>query len=114
MEEFGDSSQFVVTALRIGELARLSGIGKATIEHYIRLGLIRPIDVGDQGYRLFGEDSIARLSSIRSGRRTGFTLPEMGAILDVIAPAELEELLSTLPPARCRAELVRRGVAIDV
>jgi DNA-binding transcriptional MerR regulator len=114
LDEVSASSQSVVAVLRTGDLARRAGIGKATLEHYLRLGLIQPIDTGTQGYRLFDEDAIARVRVIRSGRRAGFTLPELGAILRVVPAADADELFSTLPPAGCRAELARRGVAIDV
>ncbi len=99
--------------LRVGDLARLTGVGKATIEHYLRLGLLRPAGVGAQGYRLFDAESVTRIGVVRAGRRVGFGLGEIGAMLAVADPVELLELLTTLPPDRCRAELAARGASID-
>jgi len=99
--------------LQVGDLARLTGVGKATIEHYLRLGLLRPISVGTQGYRRFDTEAVARIEVVRVGRRAGFGLAEIRAMLAVVEPAELTELLTTLPPARCRAELAARGALID-
>lgn len=98
--------------LRIGDLARSTGTGKATLEHYLRLGLIHPVGTEAQGYRLFDGDAVARIRVIRSGRRAGFALAELRDALAVVPPAEVENLLATLPPARCREELARRGVAL--
>ena len=100
-------------SLHVGDLARLTGIGKATIEHYLRLGLLRPIGVGPQGYRRFDAEAVARIEVVRAGRRAGFGLGEIRAMLAVAEPAELTELLTTLPPARCRAELAARGAPIN-
>jgi|GEM_PF-2771091 len=102
------------TTLRIGDLARLTGIGKATIEHYLRLGLLQPRNVGGQGYRLFDEDAVARLNVVRTGRRAGFALLELRAALEVVDPSMLNGLLSTSSPMQCRAELINRGAAIEV
>ncbi len=99
-------------ALRLGDLARLTGLGKATIEHYLRLGLLQPLAVGEQGYRFFDQDAVVRLNVVRSGRRAGFALPELRAALEVVDPLAFISLLNTLSPAQCRAELVARGAAI--
>ena len=100
--------------LRIGDLARRTGIGKATIEHYLRLDLLQPAATGAQGYRFFSDEAVARLMAIRVGRRAGFTLAELRAALGAVDPVSLAQLVATLPPGRCRAELAARGAAIDV
>jgi DNA-binding transcriptional MerR regulator len=113
MADKSNHSAEVAAALRIGDLARLSGIGKATIEHYLRLGLLQPRAVSGQGYRLFDEDAVTRLAVVRTGRRAGFALPELRAALDVVEPSTLIRLLTASSPAQCRAELVTRGAAIE-
>jgi DNA-binding transcriptional MerR regulator len=113
MAEQSSSVVALTPELRIGDLARRTGIGKATIEHYLRLGLLQPSAVGEQGYRLFAADAIARLAVVRTGRRAGFTLPELRAALELVDPSTLEALLTSASPAQCRADLARRGVAID-
>jgi DNA-binding transcriptional MerR regulator len=100
-------------AFRIGDLARRTGIGRATIEHYLRLGLVQPTALGEQGYRFFDEETVNRLDVIRTGRRAGFTLAELRAALLAVDSACLKHLLNTLPPVQCRAELVARGAAIE-
>lgn len=100
--------------LRIGELARRTRTGKATVEHYLKLGILAPARVEPQGYRLFGPDSIARISLLRKARLAGFGLPEIHSMLHTLPLDELDALLSTLPPLRCREELRRRGVAVSL
>lgn len=113
MPERSDGASGGSEGLRVGDLARLTGVGKATIEHYLRLGLLQPAGVGAQGYRLFDEVAVARIDAVRTGRRAGFGLGEIRAMLAVADPGELTQLLTTLPPARCRAELAARGALID-
>lgn len=98
--------------VRIGQLARDAGVGKATIEHYLRLGLLRPARTEGQGYRLFERDSVARIDLIRRARRSGFGLPEVRAMLDAVPVPELDLLLASLAPLRCRRELRARGVSV--
>ncbi len=61
--------------LRIGDLAQRTGTGKATIEPYLKLGLLEPARVENQGYRLFASDCVARLGLLKKARLVGFALP---------------------------------------
>ncbi len=99
--------------LRIGDLARRTGTGKATIEHYLKLGLLEPARIERQGYRLFASDSIARLGLLKKARLVGFALPEVRAMFDVVPLDELDHLLTNVPPLRWREELRARGVGVS-
>lgn len=99
--------------LRIGDLARLTATGKATIEHYLKLGLLEPARIENQGYRLFDSVSIARIGLLKKARLVGFALPEVRAMFDVVPLDELDYMLTNVPPLRCRAELRARGVGIS-
>ena len=98
--------------VRIGELSKRTGTGKATIEHYLKLGLLAPARVGEQGYRLFGADGVERIALLKKARLAGFGLPEVREMFDTLPLTEIDELLTSLPPLRCRAELRARGVAV--
>ena len=99
--------------LRIGELARRTRTGKATVEHYLKLGLLEPFGTGPQGYRLFGPDSLGRIALLRKARLAGFGLPEIRSMFLTLPLHELDELLTSLPPLHCREELRGRGVAVS-
>ncbi|MDP9352704.1 MAG: MerR family transcriptional regulator [Chloroflexota bacterium] len=101
-------------SLRIGELARKTGTGKATIKHYLILGLLEPSLVENQGYRRFDTSSTRRIAIIKQARLAGFGLPEIRAMFDTVTLDELAELLTSLPAVRCRQELRIRGVDINL
>lgn len=67
--------------LTIGQVARGAGIGIETIRFYERQGLLEPPPRRESGYRIFGEDSIRRLSFIKRAKELGFSLKEIGELL---------------------------------
>lgn len=63
--------------MRIGELARLSGMRPATLRYYESRGLLsRPVRT-DAGYRSYTPESAAQLRLIRWAKGLGFTLREI-------------------------------------
>jgi DNA-binding transcriptional MerR regulator len=50
--------------LQAGEFARRAGVTVRTLHHYDRLGLLSPEARSSAGYRLYGEDDLARLQQI--------------------------------------------------
>ncbi|MGA9618519.1 MAG: MerR family transcriptional regulator, partial [Serratia proteamaculans] len=67
--------------LKVGELARRSGITVRTLHYYDNIGLLVPSARSDAGYRLYNRADITRLHHIQALRRMGVTLAEIGAIL---------------------------------
>lgn len=67
---------------KVGELARRTGLTVRTLHHYDRIGLLRPSARSSAGYRLYGEQDIARLQQILSLRQLGFTLEQIRELLD--------------------------------
>ncbi|CAI0792285.1 MAG TPA: MerR family DNA-binding transcriptional regulator [Serratia grimesii] len=67
--------------LKVGELARRSGITVRTLHYYDSIGLLVPSARSDAGYRLYNRADITRLHHIQALRRMGVTLDEIGAIL---------------------------------
>jgi len=64
-------------ALRVGELARRTGLTVRTLHHYDDLGLLRPSRHTEAGYRLYTAPDVARLQQILSLRQLGFSLEEI-------------------------------------
>nr|WP_206022657.1 helix-turn-helix domain-containing protein [Halomonas bachuensis] len=65
----------------IAEVSRRSGLPASTLRYYEEKGLVR--SVGRNGLRRqFGENVLERLSLIALGQNAGFTLEEIGAMLD--------------------------------
>src|SRR6266478_6173547 len=48
-------------ALKVGELARRTGLTVRTLHHYDEIGLLRPSLHTDSGHRLYTGDDVARL-----------------------------------------------------
>jgi DNA-binding transcriptional MerR regulator len=67
--------------LKIGELAKRTGLTVRTLHHYDNIGLLSPSARSDAGYRLYNEADIARLHRILALRRFGVALAEIGTYL---------------------------------
>jgi MerR family copper efflux transcriptional regulator len=69
--------------LRIGEIAKRSGVSVKTIRFYCDQGLLQPAGRSEGGYRLFSQESIAELAIIRGLRTMDVPIAELGRILEV-------------------------------
>ena len=69
--------------LRIGEVARLSGVGIETIRYYERQGLLAEPDRRPSGYRQYDQTVVTRLQFIRRAKELGFTLAEINELLEL-------------------------------
>jgi DNA-binding transcriptional MerR regulator len=67
--------------LKVGELARRTGLTVRTLHHYDDIGLLQPSGRSDGGYRLYGAADIARLHAIQALRGLGLALDEIGRLL---------------------------------
>ena len=69
-------------ALKIGELARRTGLTVRTLHHYDEIGLLRPSLHTEAGHRLYTANDVARLQQVLSLRQLGFSLDEIRGCLD--------------------------------
>lgn len=72
-----------MSSLKIGELARRSGLRVETLRYYERRGLIPPPDRLPSGYRIYSPDVLQRLAFIRRCKALGFTLEETRDLLQL-------------------------------
>lgn len=75
--------------MRIGELAKRSGVEATTIRYYEQIGLMPAPARKESGYRDYGKEAAARLSFIRTAQSVGLTL---GEIREVLAFRDREEI----------------------
>jgi DNA-binding transcriptional MerR regulator len=68
-------------SLKVGELAKRTGLTVRTLHHYDNIGLLTPSARSDSGYRLYQRDDIARLHQIQALRRFGLSLADIGTFL---------------------------------
>ena len=67
--------------LKVGELARRSGVTVRTLHHYDSIGLLKPSGRSGAGYRLYNRDDVARLHQVQALRRFGMALADIGQFL---------------------------------
>ncbi len=90
-------------SLTIGSLAAAGGVNVETIRFYQRKGLLDQ-PTRDGGIRRYGSEDLRRLRFIRQAQSAGFTLQEIG---------ELLELDSSEDRSRARALAKQRITALD-
>src|SRR5437868_3222625 len=69
-------------ALKVGELARRTGLTVRTLHHYDEIGLLKPALHTESGHRLYTAEDLARLQRIKSLRQLGFSLEQVRDWLD--------------------------------
>lgn len=72
-----------MTEMRIGELARRAGVNVQTVRYYERRGLLHDPRRRGDGYREYSEATLDRLRFIRRAQELGFTLGEIGELLEL-------------------------------
>lgn len=83
--------------MRIGELAKRSGLTPATIRFYESKGLITAVDRKANGYREYPAEALAVLSIISNAQQTGFTLDEIKQVMPGnLSQWKHDELISAL------------------
>lgn len=116
-----------MSSMTIGNLAREAGVGVETVRYYQRRGLLREPERGPGGgaagsVRRYEADDLRRLRFIRSAQRAGFTLDEIGELLELDATddrararqlakariAELDRRIAELETARSRLRRLAR------
>jgi DNA-binding transcriptional MerR regulator len=101
--------------LKVGALARQTGLTVRTLHHYDEIGLLTPSHRSEAGYRLYTRDDVARLHQIQALKQLGFALADIGgtlasdgAALGDIVSRQLAALDQQIEQAaRLRAQLLR-------
>ncbi|MEM7350395.1 MAG: MerR family transcriptional regulator [Acidobacteriota bacterium] len=100
-----------MTWLKVGELAQRAGLTVRTLHHYDEIGLLRPSRRSAAGYRLYGQDDIARLQQIRSLQQMGWSLDKVHQMLAQPDSAVLETVEQHL--GRLRQQLALQRTLIE-
>lgn len=89
--------------MKIGEVAKQTGIGIETLRFYERSGLLDAPARTEAGYRLYGADALTTLEFIKRAQILGFTLTEINRIIS--------ESRSGASPCNEVREIVRQRLA---
>lgn len=68
--------------LKIGELAKRTGLTVRTLHHYDAIGLLVPSGRAENGYRLYKGTDIERLYQVLALQKMGLPLGEIAAVID--------------------------------
>jgi DNA-binding transcriptional MerR regulator len=71
-----------VSGYTVKQVAKLSGVSVRALHHYDEVGLLKPAQVGQNGYRYYGKEELLRLQQILFHRELGFALEEIKQVLD--------------------------------
>ncbi len=113
--------------MKIGEIAKQTGLKIETVRFYETEGLIAPPERSGGNYRLYNSTHLNRLSFIKRARDLGFTLDQVRDLLrladdprgscdevDAIAELHIQEIDRKLADLTVlRSELVRWGSQRD-
>ena len=66
-----------MTAMKVGELTKRTGLTVRTLHHYDEIGLLAPAERTSSGHRLYGETELRRLQEIVSLKSVGLPLKEI-------------------------------------
>ena len=95
----------MLTMFKIGEFSRFTRVSVKTLRHYDEIGLLRPRVVDRcTKYRYYSADQVPRLNQILALRELGFSLEQIGQLLE--AELSLEQLRGMFQ--RKRTEITTR------
>jgi DNA-binding transcriptional MerR regulator len=94
-------------ALKVGELAKRTGLTIRTLHHYDEIGLLKPSLHTETKHRLYTSSDIARLQQVLSLRQLGFSLEEIRDCLDRASVSPLEVIKHHIARLRQQIELQR-------
>src|SRR5215468_2852040 len=95
-------------ALKVGELARRTGLTVRTLHHYDEIGLLKPSLHTEAGHRLYTAADVARLQQVLSLRHLGFSLEQVRDCLNRPDFSPLEVVGLHLARLREQLELQRK------
>lgn len=65
----------------ISQVAELTGISTRTLQYYDEIGLLKPSELTQSGYRLYNDEALQKLQQILFFKELGFKLKEISEIL---------------------------------
>jgi MerR family copper efflux transcriptional regulator len=74
--------------MRIGEVAKRSGLSATTVRYYEDIGLVPQPSRAPNGYRDYLPEAVERLRFIRDAQDSGLTLTEIASILELRGQGE--------------------------
>ena len=68
--------------MTVKQMSSLTGVSVRTLQFYDEIGLLKPAQVTEAGYRMYDENAVAELQQILFFKELQFSLKDIKAILD--------------------------------
>ena len=68
--------------MTVAQVSKRTGVSVRTLHHYDQIGLLKPTEATDAGYRLYDDGALDKLYMILVYRELGLSLNEISNILD--------------------------------
>ena len=92
--------------LKIGDFSQLGQVSVRTLHHYDERGLLKPARIdGWTGYRFYSVEQLPRLNRILALKGLGFSLDQIGRLVDDDVPAEQLRGMLALKQAEIERQL---------
>ena len=92
--------------LKIGDFSQLGQVSVRTLHHYDERGLLKPARIdGWTGYRFYSVEQLPRLNRILALKDLGFSLDQVGRLVDDDVPAEQLRGMLALKQAEIERQL---------
>jgi len=102
--------------MKIGELAKVSGVAAHTIRFYESKGLLPKTSRDPNGYRSYDDDSAEHLARIQCAKRLGFSLEDMLTVLADHSPTaglDHDKVLQQLDLRLLEVESLMQGLLVQ-
>jgi DNA-binding transcriptional MerR regulator len=100
--------------IRIGDFSKLSRVSIKTLRYYDEMGLLKPIEVDRfTGYRYYEYDQLPRLYRILALKDLGFSLEEIGRLLESGLSAEQMRGMLKLRQAEIRQQVEEEAARLE-
>jgi len=80
----GGSSEIerrMIGMMTVKQMSSLTGVSVRTLQFYDEIGLLKPAQVTEAGYRMYDENAVAELQQILFFKELDFTLKEIKAVM---------------------------------
>ena len=100
--------------IRIGDFSKLSRVPVKTLRYYDEVGLLKPVEVDAfTGYRLYEYSQLSTLHRILALKELGFSLEEIGRLLDDDLSVEQMRGMLKLREAEARQRLQQEAERLE-
>ena len=98
--------------MMVAQVSKRTGVSVRTLHHYDQIGLLKPTEVTESGYRMYDDTALDKLYMILVYRELGLRLNEIGSFLDAPDYDRNQVLEHQIELMRRRIEKLQNRVAL--